>query len=119
PSWPGACRGARWRCRRRRARACWSERPMRDDRDRAGGVTRTAAPAVGGAASGGVTDARIAAAEVCADLRSGELLDPSFERRAARLDARDRRWAQELLWGMLRRRAWLDAALGARVNGGI
>jgi 16S rRNA (cytosine967-C5)-methyltransferase len=71
------------------------------------------------AAQGGVTEARRISAEVCADLRAGELLDPSFERRVEPLDARDRRWAQELLYGMLRRRAWLDAILDARVRGGL
>ncbi|HEU4629691.1 MAG TPA: 16S rRNA (cytosine(967)-C(5))-methyltransferase RsmB [Gemmatimonadaceae bacterium] len=70
-------------------------------------------------APGGVTEARVVAAEVCADMRAGELLDPAFERRAGRLDARDRRWTQELLWGMLRRRSWLDAVLAARVRGGL
>lgn len=73
----------------------------------------------GGGGSGGVTDARLAAAEICTDLRSGELLDPSFDRRTARLDARDRRWTRELVYGMLRRRARLDAHLDARVRGGI
>jgi len=72
-----------------------------------------------GAAVGGVTDSRVAAADVCADLRGGELLDPSFERRAARLDARDRRWTQELVYGMLRRRSQLDAFLSTRVRGGL
>src|SRR6476619_6675998 len=67
------------------------------------------------AARGGVTDARVAAA----DLRAGELLDSSFERRVESLDARDRRWTQELLYGMLRRRAWLDSALSERVRGGL
>ena len=71
------------------------------------------------AGAGGVTDARIAAADVCADMRSGLLLDPSFERRIGPLDARDRRWTQELLYGMLRRRAWLDAVLSERVRGGL
>ena len=71
------------------------------------------------AARGGVTDARVAAADICADLRGGELLDTSFERRVESLDARDRRWTQELLYGMLRRRAWLDAALSERVRGGL
>ena len=33
------------------------------------------------ATRGGVTDARVAAAEICADLRGGDLLDSSFERR--------------------------------------
>lgn len=67
---------------------------------------------------GGVTDARVAAADICADLRSGDLLDPAFDRRIARLDARDRRWVRELVYGMLRRRSRLDAFLDARVNGG-
>jgi len=78
-------------------------------------------PGGGGVAlhrSGGVTDARVAAAEICADLRGGELLDPSFDRRTARLDARDRRWVRELVYGMLRRRSRLDAYLDARVRGG-
>jgi len=73
----------------------------------------------GFAVRGGVTDARVVAAEVCADLRGGELLDPSFERRASVLDARDRRWTQELIYGMLRRRAWIDALLSERVRGGL
>ncbi len=68
--------------------------------------------------SGPVTDARVAAAEICADLRSGELLDPSFDRRTARLDARDRRWVRELVYGTLRRRGRIDAYLDARVRGG-
>lgn len=66
-----------------------------------------------------VTDARIAAAETLADLRSGILLDAAFDRRAAELDARDRRWTQELVWGMLRRRGWIDHLLAPRVRGGI
>ncbi|HEY7395798.1 MAG TPA: 16S rRNA (cytosine(967)-C(5))-methyltransferase RsmB [Gemmatimonadaceae bacterium] len=66
-----------------------------------------------------MTDARVAAAEICADLRAGELLDPAFDRRTMRLDARDRRWVRELVYGMLRRRGRLDAQLDARVRGGI
>jgi 16S rRNA (cytosine967-C5)-methyltransferase len=66
----------------------------------------------------GITDARVAAAEICADLRGGELLDPSFDRRTARLDARDRRWVRELVYGMLRRRARIDGYLDQRVRGG-
>jgi 16S rRNA (cytosine967-C5)-methyltransferase len=66
-----------------------------------------------------VTDSRIAAADVLADLREGVLLDASFDRRTAALDARDRRWTQELLYGLLRRREDLDAALHPRVRGGI
>ena len=66
-----------------------------------------------------ITDARVAAADVCADLRGGELMDAAFERRTAGLDARDRRWTRELLYEMLRRRAWLDALLSERVRGGL
>ncbi len=69
--------------------------------------------------TGSVTETRRAAAEILADIRHGELLDPAFELRAAPLDARDRRWAQELVYGMLRRRAMLDALLSARVRGGL
>ena len=68
---------------------------------------------------GGVTDARYAAAEICTDLRGGELLDPAFDRRTSRLDARDRRWVRELVYGMLRRRSRIDAFLDARVRGGV
>lgn len=66
-----------------------------------------------------VTDARIAAADTLADLRGGMLLDAAFDRRAATLDVRDRRWTQELVWGMLRRRGFLDHLLAPRVKGGI
>lgn len=68
---------------------------------------------------GGVTEARVASAEILADLRGGDLLDAAFERRAAGLDARDRRWTQELVYGTLRRRAILDALLNERVRGGL
>ncbi|HET9453156.1 MAG TPA: 16S rRNA (cytosine(967)-C(5))-methyltransferase RsmB [Gemmatimonadaceae bacterium] len=81
---------------------------MRED----DGVTRTAGR------SSAVTEARSVAADVCADLRRGELLDSSFDRRAARLDPRDRRFTRELLYGMLRRRGWLDAVLEDRIKGG-
>ena len=78
-----------------------------------GSGTRTVTPATM------VTDARIAAAEVLADLRRGEFLDPSFDRRSAALDNRDRRFARELVYGTLRRRAWLDALFQDRVRGGL
>lgn len=70
---------------------------------------------------GAVTDTRTAAAETLADLRAGELLDGSFDRRTGggRLEARDRRWTRELVYGMLRRRGWLDALLAERVSGGL
>ena len=70
-------------------------------------------------AIGGVTAPRIAAAEICADLRGGEMLDSSFERRTADLDARDRRWLRELVYGMLRQRGTIDAILEERVRGGL
>jgi 16S rRNA (cytosine967-C5)-methyltransferase len=66
-----------------------------------------------------VTDARTAAAEILTDLRGGDLLDSSFERRTSRLEPRDRRWTRELVYGMLRRRSWLDALLAERVSGGL
>lgn len=68
---------------------------------------------------GGVTQARVAAAGICADLRSGEMLDSSFERRTSGLDARDRRWLRELVYGMLRQRGVIDAILEERVRGGL
>jgi 16S rRNA (cytosine967-C5)-methyltransferase len=67
----------------------------------------------------GVTEARHVAAEICADLRRGELLDAAFDRRSVALDPRDRRFARELVYSMLRRRAWLDALLDERVRGGL
>lgn len=66
-----------------------------------------------------VTDTRVAAADTLADLRGGMLLDAAFDRRATALDARDRRWTQELVWGMLRRRGFIDHLLAPRVRGGI
>jgi 16S rRNA (cytosine967-C5)-methyltransferase len=69
--------------------------------------------------AGGITEARLVAADICRDLRADELLDVAIERRAQGLDARDRRWLRELIYGMLRRRAWLDALLSSRVRGGL
>ena len=66
-----------------------------------------------------ITDTRIAAAQVMGELRSGELLDAAFDRRTSRLDARDRRWARELVYGSLRKRSVLDAYLSERVKGGF
>ena len=77
---------------------------------------RGASPSGSGA---GVTESRIVAALICADLRAGLLLDGAFERRTQPLDARDRRWVQELVWGMLRTRGRLDAILAVRVRGGL
>ena len=67
----------------------------------------------------GVTAPRVVAAQILADLRQGDLLDQSFDNRAAALDARDRRWTRELVYGTLRRRGWLDALLTGRVKGGL
>lgn len=47
------------------------------------------------------------------------MLDSSFERRTADLDARDRRWLRELVYGLLRQRSMLDAILEQRVRGGL
>ena len=71
------------------------------------------------ASASGVTAARAVAAEVCVDLRRGEFLDQSFERRIVPLDARDRRWTRELVYGMLRHRSEMDAILSERVRGGL
>lgn len=70
-------------------------------------------------AVGGVTAPRIVAASIASDLRNGEMLDASFERRASKLDARDRRWLRELVYGMLRQRGAIDAILDERVRGGL
>lgn len=66
-----------------------------------------------------VTPSRIAAAETLADMRGGALLDHAFDQRAALLNPRDRRWTQELCWGMLRKRGWIDAILAPRTTGGL
>jgi 16S rRNA (cytosine967-C5)-methyltransferase len=42
-----------------------------------------------------------------------------MQRYAAQLDWRDRRWVQELVYGTLRIRERLDAALASRVRGGL
>jgi len=66
-----------------------------------------------------ITDTRVVAAQIFGDLRAGEMLDASFDRRTSRFDARDRRWTRELVYGSLRKRAILDAYLQARVKGGL
>ena len=85
--------------------------------DEQGGARTATRGGSGGA--GGVTEARHIAAEICADLRRGELLDASFDRRSPALEPRDRRFTRELVYGMLRRRGWLDALLESRVRGGL
>ena len=76
-------------------------------------------PTPPGATTRAVTASRVAAARVLGDLRTGALLDGAIDRAAEGLDARDRRWLVELLLGTLRRRAWIDAVLDARVRGGL
>jgi 16S rRNA (cytosine967-C5)-methyltransferase len=66
-----------------------------------------------------VTAPRVAAAAVLAALRDGVLLDAAMERHAHPLEARDRRWIQELVYGLLRRRAEFDEQLAIRVKGGL
>ncbi len=66
-----------------------------------------------------VTPSRIAAAGIFSDLRNGSLLDAAFDARTISLDSRDRRWVQELVWGTLRRRLWIDTVLAARIKGGL
>ncbi len=68
---------------------------------------------------GGLTDTRVAAADILADLRSGTLLDAALDRRVDTLEARDRRFVQELVYGTLRQRSALDAVLTSRVRGGL
>ncbi len=68
---------------------------------------------------GGLTDTRVAAADILADLRSGTLLDAALDRRVDTLEARDRRFVQELVYGTLRQRSALDAVLTTRVRGGL
>jgi 16S rRNA (cytosine967-C5)-methyltransferase len=70
-------------------------------------------------ASQSVTDSRGVASEIAADLRRGELLDASFDARVTSLEPRDRRWVQELVYGMLRRRSMIDAVLDQCVRGGL
>ncbi len=66
-----------------------------------------------------ITESRIAAAEILAALRGGTLLDAAFERVTTALDPRDRRWVQELVYGLLRSRGWIDAILAPRITGGL
>ncbi|HWP02585.1 MAG TPA: 16S rRNA (cytosine(967)-C(5))-methyltransferase RsmB [Gemmatimonadaceae bacterium] len=81
--------------------------------DEARGGTSTALP------EGKVTESRVAAAEILADLRRGELVDAAMQRHSIRLDWRDRRWLQELIYGTLRNRERIDAVLATRVRGGL
>ena len=66
-----------------------------------------------------ITESRIAAAEILTSLRGGTLLDAAFERVTTALDPRDRRWVQELVYGLLRSRGWIDSILAPRITGGL
>ncbi|HYW49194.1 MAG TPA: 16S rRNA (cytosine(967)-C(5))-methyltransferase RsmB [Gemmatimonadaceae bacterium] len=79
-------------------------------------MTLAAAPAARGAL---ITESRIAAAEILTSLRGGTLLDAAFERVTTALDPRDRRWVQELVYGLLRSRGWIDSILAPRITGGL
>lgn len=79
-------------------------------------MTRSAAATARGAV---ITESRIAAAEILTSLRGGTLLDAAFERVTTALDPRDRRWVQELVYGLLRSRGWIDAILAPRITGGL
>ena len=62
------------------------------------------------------TPGRRAALETLLALRRGELLDRAFAVAAAELPARDRAWAQELVYGTVRLRGRMDYVLRAFVN---
>ena len=66
-----------------------------------------------------VTAARRVSQAMLEDLRSGMLLDASFEQRVSQLDPRDRRWVQQLVWTLLRTRERVDVILDRRIRGGI
>ncbi|MDZ7631390.1 MAG: transcription antitermination factor NusB [Gemmatimonadaceae bacterium] len=67
-----------------------------------------------------IAESRIAAAEILASLRGGTLLDGAFERVGHRARPRAiRRWVQELVYGLLRSRGWIDAILAPRITGGL
>lgn len=67
----------------------------------------------------GITPPRLAVAEVFGAMRNGATLDIAFDRHIHGLEDRERRWAHELAYGVLRRRAWLDSLLADLVRGGL
>lgn len=69
-------------------------------------------------AGGPVTASRRVALEVLRRVAGGDLADRALDYEAARLDPRDRAWAQELVYGTLRLRGRIDHLLGALVRGG-
>jgi len=58
-----------------------------------------------------VTPARVAALEAMRAIRAGALADRAFDDAARALDARDRAWLHELLYGLLRLRGRIDHIL--------
>jgi 16S rRNA (cytosine967-C5)-methyltransferase len=57
------------------------------------------------------TPSRVAALDTLRSVRRGELASRAFEGAAARLETRDRAWAQELVYGVLRMRGRIDYRL--------
>lgn len=66
-----------------------------------------------------LTLTRRIAHEIMRDLRGGDLLDRSFDRRAAELPPRDQAWLRELLYGTQRNRGRLDYLIGQWVRSGL
>lgn len=66
-----------------------------------------------------LTPTRKIAHEVMRDLRQGDLLDRSLDRRAAELPPRDQAWLRELLFGVQRHRGRVDYLIGQRVRSGL
>jgi 16S rRNA (cytosine967-C5)-methyltransferase len=67
----------------------------------------------------GVTPARVAALDALRRVQRGNLLDRAFAAVAPALDARDRAWLQELLFGVVRLRGRVDHYLTRFVRGGL
>lgn len=66
-----------------------------------------------------VTPARRAALDALRRIRTGALADRALSDATRRLDARDRAWTHELLYGVLRLRGRLDWVLATHVRGGL
>ncbi|MEJ2677999.1 MAG: transcription antitermination factor NusB, partial [Gemmatimonadota bacterium] len=65
------------------------------------------------------TPARVAALGVLRSVRGGGLADRALARAMAGLEARDRAWLQELVYGTLRLRGRLDHILAGHVRRGL
>jgi 16S rRNA (cytosine967-C5)-methyltransferase len=70
-------------------------------------------------AAGPVTAPRRVAFHVLQRVRGGELADRAFDHEAARLEPRDRGFAQELVYGTFRLQGRVDHMLGALVRDGL